>query len=133
MVRAKSVITTTSRRVTYGKGGVRKRRRYRPGTVALREIRKHQTSTNLLIPKLAFQRLIKEIVQNECKDQRLRHVKKMQSTAVLALQTAAEDYCVKLFEQSQIAAIHGNRFTVQPQDIQLVRRFRGDSLKIFKS
>ena len=134
MTRTKTVITTATERVTRpGKGNTGfKRRRYRPGTVALREIRKHQTSTKLLIPKLSFQRLVKEIMYEECKDRHLSHVKKIQSTALLALQTAVEDYCVNLFSQSQIASLHANRVTVEPKDMQLVQRFRGDHMKFYR-
>ena len=116
------------------KGGeVRKSRRYRPGTVALREIRRYQTSTDLLIPKLNFQRLIKEILHVECKELHLGHSKKIQSTAVLALQCAAEQYITELFEKSQEAAVHGKRVTVIPQDLQLVLHFRGDDIKFNKT
>ena len=113
-------------------GGVRKLRKYRPGTVALREIRRQQTSVGLLIRKLPFQRLVHEIIQNECKDLFLNHVKKIQSTAVLALQVAVEDYCVKLFEHAQVAAIHGKRVTVEPKDMRLVRYFRRDDHSLNK-
>ena len=134
MTRTKAVITTATHRVTvprkFGTGFTK--RRYRPGTVALREIRRHQTSTNLLIPKVTFQRLVREVVYNECRDRGLDHFKKIQSTALLALQTAFEDYCVELFSISQLAAIHGNRITVKPKDIQLVRLFRGYDMKFNK-
>ncbi len=50
--------------IAFWKGFVKRPHRYRPGTVALREIRKFQRSTNLLIPKLTFQRLVKEITLN---------------------------------------------------------------------
>ncbi|KAF8625029.1 hypothetical protein AX17_006943, partial [Amanita inopinata Kibby_2008] len=45
-------------------GGVKKPHRFRPGTVALREIRRYQKSTELLIRKLPFQRLVREIAQD---------------------------------------------------------------------
>ena len=123
MTRTKPKITTSCKDITHGKGrvGLWKKRRYRPGTVALREIRKYQTSTNLLIPKLSFQRLTQEIVRNECRKLFLNHIKRFQGSALLALQTAVEDYCVQLFSQSQHAAIHANRVTVQVKDIQFVR------------
>ena len=114
-------------------GNVRKSRRYRPGTVSLREIRRYQTSTDLLIPKLNFQRLVKEILHVECKELHLGHNKKIQSTAVLALQCAAEHYVTELFEKSQEAAIHGKRVTVIPRDLQLVLNFRGDDIKFNKT
>ena len=76
------------------KGRVRKPRRFRPGTVALREIRKYQRSTELLIRKLPFQRLVREIVF-ELKKEDYR----FQSTAILAMQEAAEAFLVRIFEQ----------------------------------
>ena len=109
-------------------GRVRKPRRYRPGTVALRQIRKYQTSTDLLIPKLSFQRFVKEIIQTECCERQIES-KNVQGTALLALQCAAEHYVTELFSQSQIAAFHGKRLTVIPDDLQLVLKFRGDELK----
>ena len=114
-------------RGTHSMGHVRKARRYRPGTVALREIRKYQTTTDTLIPKLSFQRLVKETVCNVC---RLRGLPPMriQSTALLALQVACEEHLVDMFQKSQVAAIHGNRVTVQPKDMQIVQYFGGDTV-----
>jgi histone H3 len=103
-----------------GMGGVKKPHRYRPGTVALREIRRYQKSTELLLRKLPFQRLIREIAQDYKTDLRF------QSSAILALQEAAEAYLVGLFEDSNLAAIHAKRVTIQPKDIQLSRRIRGE-------
>jgi histone H3 len=101
-------------------GGVKKPHRYRPGTVALREIRKFQKSTDLLIRKLPFQRLVREIAQEYKSDLRF------QSQAVLALQEAAEAYLVGLFEDTNLCAIHAKRVTIMPKDIQLARRIRGE-------
>jgi len=99
-------------------GKVRKPRRYRPGTVALRQIKKYQKSTELLIRKLPFQRLVKEVVQELFKTESYR----FQSTAVLALQEASEDYLVRMFEQVNLIAIHGKRVTIQCKDILLWKR-----------
>ncbi|KAJ1836204.1 histone H3.1 [Coemansia sp. RSA 2711] len=101
-------------------GGVKKPHRYRPGTVALREIRRYQKSTELLIRKLPFQRLVREIAQDFKTDLRF------QSSAIAALQEAAEAYLVALFEDTNLAAIHGRRVTIQPKDLQLARRLRGE-------
>jgi histone H3 len=101
-------------------GGVKKPHRYRPGTVALREIRKFQKSTELLIRKLPFQRLVREIATEYKSDLRF------QSQAVLALQEAAEAYLVGLFEDTNLCAIHAKRVTIMPKDIQLARRIRGE-------
>ena len=100
--------------------GVKKPHRFKPGTVALREIRKYQKSTDLLIRKLPFQRLVREIA-HEFK-QELR----FQSSAVLALQEAAEAYLVSLFEDTNLCAIHAKRVTIMTRDLQLAKRIRGD-------
>ena len=101
-------------------GGVKKPHRYRPGTVALREIRRYQKSTELLIRKLPFQRLVREIAQDFKTDLRF------QSSAVMALQEASEAYLVGLFEDTNLCAIHAKRVTIMPKDIQLARRIRGE-------
>ena len=101
-------------------GGVKKPHRFRPGTVALREIRKYQKSTELLLRKLPFQRLVREIATEFKTDLRF------QSSAVLALQEAAESYLVGLFEDTNLCAIHAKRVTIMPKDIQLARRIRGE-------
>ena len=101
-------------------GGVKKPHRYRPGTVALREIRRYQKSTNLLIQKLPFQRLVRQIAQDLGKDLRF------QSTAILALQEAVEAYLVGLFEDVNLCALHSKRVTIMPRDIALARRIRGE-------
>jgi histone H3 len=92
--------------------------------VALREIRKYQKSTDLLIRKLPFQRLVREIAQTMKDDVRF------QSAAVLALQEAAESFMVQMFEDSNLCAIHAKRVTIQPKDLQLARRIRGDPYQI---
>jgi histone H3 len=101
-------------------GGVKKPHRYRPGTVALREIRKYQKSTELLIRKLPFQRLIREITQDWKTDLRF------QSSAMLALQESAEAYLIGLFEDTNLCAIHAKRVTIMPKDMALARRIRGE-------
>ena len=100
--------------------GIKKKRRFRPGTQALRSIRRYQRSTELLIRKLPFQRLVKEIAQNYIVDLRF------QATAVLALQESSEAYLVSLFEDTNLCAIHAKRVTIFPKDMQLARRIRGD-------
>ena len=101
--------------------GARKPHRYRPGTVALQEIRRFQKSTELLIRKMPFQRLVREIAQSFdgkafC----------FQSSAIVALQEAAEAYLVGLFEDTNLCAIHAKRVTIMPKDMQLARRIRGE-------
>ena len=119
MTRTKNTLTTEPVKQPRNppKGRVRKPRRFRPGTVALRQIRKYQKSTELLIRKLPFQRLLREIVyEMKKKDYRF------QSTAILAMQEAAEAFLVRMFEQCNHIAIHGKRVTVQPKDIQSWKR-----------
>ncbi|KAG9309473.1 histone H3 [Chiua virens] len=108
------------KRVTKPSGGVKKPHRFRPGTVALREIRRYQKTTELLIRKLPFQRLVREIAQDFKSDLRF------QSSAVMALQEAAEAYLIGLFEDTNLAAIHAKRVTIQPKDLALARRLRGE-------
>ncbi|KAH7415549.1 hypothetical protein KP509_14G051000 [Ceratopteris richardii] len=102
----KQLASKAARKSALTTGGVKKPRRYRPGTVALREIRKYQKSTELLIRRLPFQRLVREIAQD--------------------LKEAAEAYLVGLFEDTNLCAIHAKRVTIMPQDIQLARRIRGE-------
>ena len=104
------------------KGGVKKARKYKPGTVALREIKKYQKSTDLLIRKAPFQRLVREITQDITDHRNLR----FQSAAIMALQEAAEAYLVRLFENGLICAIHAKRVTVMPRDFHLVQRIRDE-------
>ena len=114
MVRKKTV------RSSQASGGIKKPQRFRPGTVALREIRRYQKSTELLIRKLPFQRLVREIAQDFKTDLRF------QAAAVAALQESAEAYLVALFEDTNLAAIHAKRVTIMPKDVNLARRIRGD-------
>ncbi|MEQ2204997.1 hypothetical protein XENOCAPTIV_022675 [Xenoophorus captivus] len=112
----KQLATKAARKSAPATGGVKKPHRYRPGTVALREIRRYQKSTELLIRKLPFQRLVREIAQDFKTDLRF------QSSAVMALQEASEAYLVGLFEDTNLCAIHAKRVTIMPKDIQLARR-----------
>ncbi|KAH6556040.1 hypothetical protein KP509_1Z209000 [Ceratopteris richardii] len=109
----KQLASKAARKSALTTGGVKKPRRYRPGTVALR-------STELLIRRLPFQRLVREIAQDLKTDLRF------ESHAVLALQEAAEAYLVSLFEVTNLCAIHAKRVTIMPKDIQLARRIRGE-------
>ena len=101
-------------------GSVKKPHRYRPGTVALREIRRYQKSTELLIRRLPFQRLVREIATHYKSDLRF------QSAAIMAMQEASEAYLVGLFEDSNLCAIHAKQVTIIPKDIQLARHIRGE-------
>ena len=90
-----------------------KKRRFRPGTVALREIRRYQKSMDLLIRKLPFQHLVREIMFKHKQDYRLA------PAAAAAFQEAAEAYLIGLFEDMNLCAIHAKRVTIMPKDIQL--------------
>ena len=120
MTRSKTTLTTGPvKQPRYPvKGRLRKRRRFRPGTVALRQIMKYQKSTELLIRKLPFQRLVREVVQELFKTESYR----FQSTAILALQEASEDFLVRMFSQVNDIAIVGNLVTIQQKHIQLWKR-----------
>ncbi|MCJ1479756.1 histone H3.1 [Lambiella insularis] len=114
----KQLASKAARKAAPSTGGVKKPHRYKPGTVALREIRRYQKSTELLIRKLPFQRLVREIAQDFKSDLRF------QSSAIGALQESVEAYLVSLFEDTNLCAIHAKRVTIQSKDIQLARRLR---------
>ena len=105
-------------------GGVKKPYRYRGGSAALKEIRRYQKSSELLIRKFPFQRLVREIAQQ------LRTDLRFQSSAIMALQESCETYLVGLFEDTNLCAIHSNRVTIMPRDMLLARRIRGERSKI---
>ncbi|KAM3863099.1 histone H3.3A-like [Diretmus argenteus] len=120
----KQLATKAARKSVPSTGGVKKPHRYRPGTVALREIRQYQKSTELLIRKLPFQRLVKEIAQY------FRPGFRFQSAAIGALQEASEAYLVGLFEDTNMCAIHAKRVTIMPKDMQLAKRIRGEPCRL---
>jgi histone H3 len=100
--------------------GIIRPHRFRPGTVALREIRKYQKSVELLLRRAPFQRLVREIALEFKTDLRF------QATALMALQEAAEQHIISLFEDCQLCAIHARRVTIMARDIVLARRVRGE-------
>jgi histone H3/H4 len=103
---------------------VKKNLRFRPGIKALKEIRKFQKSTDLLIHRLPFARLVKEITLN------FRYSFQWQSMALEAIQYASEDYIIGLMEDANLSALHAKRVTVMPKDIKLAKRIRGDKLNL---
>jgi len=117
----KQLAKMAGKRTPVKPGGVKKPHRFRPGTVALRQIRKYQKSTDLLIRKLPFQRLVRQIADERKSDLRF------QSHAIMALQEASEAYLVHLFQDTNLCAIHAKRVTIMPKDIQLARRIRGET------
>lgn len=94
--------------------------RWKPGTVALRTIKKLQKSTSLLIAKAPFSRLVREVAESHKAGLRF------QASSIMALQEATESYVVSLLSDSNLAALHAKRVTAMPRDLQLVRRLRGD-------
>jgi histone H3 len=104
-------------------GGVKKKHKWRPGTKAMRDIRWYQKSTDLLIKKAPFQRLVKEIMR-DIRDERGDF--RIQAVAVQALQEASEAFIVHLFENTNLCAIHAKRITIAPVDMRLARRVRGE-------
>ena len=117
----KQLASQAARKSTPSAGALKKTHRYRPGTVALREIRRYQKNTDLLLKKAPFQRLVREVAQ-DFKTGDLR----FQSSAVMALQEASEAYLVGIFEDTNLCAIHARRVTIMPKDMQLARRIRGE-------
>ena len=105
-----------ARKSTPTPGGVKKHRHYRPSTVALREIRRYENSTDLLIRKLPFQNLLR--------DPDFRS----ESSVVMALQDANEAYLVYLFEDPELSNIEVKPIPVMSEDIKLARRIRGEKL-----
>ena len=120
----KQLATKAARKSAPATGGFKKPHRYRPGTVALREIRRYQKSTELLIRKLPFQRLVRELTQDVSRDLRF------QPTSLLAAHEATEAYLVGLFEDTNLCAIHAKRVTIMPKDIQLSRRIRREPERV---
>ena len=104
--------------------GIKRPHRYRPGTVALREIRRYQKSTDLLIRKAPFSRLVRQIAVEELGLKDIR----FQSIAILAIQEAAEAYLVGVFEDTNLCAIHAKRVTITEKDMRLARRIRGERM-----
>jgi histone H3 len=117
-------LAAAAARATAGEGVVpkpnKKPHRYRPGTVALREIRRYQKGVDLLLRKAPFARLVREIAQDYKANARF------QTDTVMALQEAAEAYLVGLFEDTNLCAVHARRVTIMPRDMQLARRLRGE-------
>eukprot|EP00405_Crypthecodinium_cohnii_P022013 CAMPEP_0206477500 /NCGR_PEP_ID=MMETSP0324_2-20121206/35418_1 /ASSEMBLY_ACC=CAM_ASM_000836 /TAXON_ID=2866 /ORGANISM="Crypthecodinium cohnii, Strain Seligo" /LENGTH=166 /DNA_ID=CAMNT_0053953473 /DNA_START=68 /DNA_END=568 /DNA_ORIENTATION=- len=89
---------------------------------AMEEIRKLQKSSDFMVRKLPFQRLVREVTRTINEDLRF------QASAIEALQEASESYLVSLFEDSNLCAVHGKRVTVMARDLALAQRLRGDRI-----
>ena len=126
---ASGKVSGTSKKITKktapATGGIKdkavKKMKFKPGTVALREIKRYQKSTQMLMPHAPFQRLVRSITRD------IDHDLKFQSQAIMALQESTEAYVVGLLEDAQLCSLHANRVTVMKKDIDLSRRIRGDN------
>ncbi|EAN78895.1 histone H3 variant [Trypanosoma equiperdum] len=94
--------------------------RWRPGTVALREIRRLQSSTDFLIQRAPFRRFLREVVSN------LKDSYRMSAACVDAIQEATETYITSVFMDANLCTLHANRVTLFPKDIQLALKLRGE-------
>ena len=105
-------------------GKVKKTRKYQSGTVALQEIWQFQKSTELLIRKLPFSRLVCEIALQVGKTDLY-----FQGSTIICLQEAAEAYVVSLMEDANLCTIHVKQVTIMPKDIQLAHHIQGEHLQ----
>jgi len=112
-------------------GGVKRPHRWKSGTVALREIRKYQKSTDLQFQKAPFRRLVREIlgdIQGVHLDDST--IGRVSGAAMMALQEAAEAFTVELFQVTNTATVAAKRSTVLPRDMDLVRRVQMRGLPV---
>lgn len=108
------------KKVASASQGAKRSHRWRPGTVALREVKRAQRGTELLVQKAPFSRLVREIAESHKAGLRF------QASAVAAIQEATESFVISLLSDSNLVALHANRVTAMPRDLQLVRRLRGE-------
>ena len=108
------------------KDGEKRKIRFRPGTVALREIKRYQKTTAMLLPRAPFQRLVRSICGTIDSDLRF------QAQALMAIQESSEAYLVGIFEDANLCAINANRVTIMKKDMDLARRIRGDAHQDFR-
>jgi histone H3 len=113
----RQLATKAARKAAPSTSGVKRPIRYKSGTVALREIRKYQKTTELLIHKLPFSRFVREILGSVSD-----RIERIAGEALLALQEASEKFLINLFEDSNLCAIHARRVTIMNKDIKLVKR-----------
>jgi histone H3/H4 len=118
----RGALPTARRVMPPKKTPLKKKHRYRPGTRALMEIRKYQKSTDLLIRRLPFRRLVAEIASKFAGEP-----KRWKESALEALQEASEAFLVGFFEDANLAAIHAKRVTIMAKDMALAKRIRGGS------
>ncbi|MCO5604370.1 hypothetical protein L7F22_058535 [Adiantum nelumboides] len=97
----------------------KKKYRFKPGTIALREIKKYQNTTEPIIPKAPFSRVVREIME-KVGDRATR----IQARALNALQEASEAILVSTFEDSVLCMAHAKRVTINSKDMGLVLALR---------
>lgn len=107
--------------------GTHKKKRWRPGTVALREIRKFQKSTELLIRKAPFRRFVIDVVKDLGRYSEFTNGLRYNARALECLQEGAEAYLISVMEEANLCTIHAKRVTNAPKDLQLARRIRHET------
>ncbi len=122
VVKVTSKVKKTSKKKKQVAVDGKKTHRFKPGTVALREIRRFQKAAGLLIRKQPFYRLAREISQDYSTDIRF------QQSALNILQIYIESKLINMFENANLVAIHAKRVTLMPKDLQLARRVMHDRL-----
>ena len=127
--RSKTNAEKAARKQAPNKKGTKQPHRYRPGTVALREIRRFQKSTDLLILKKPFGSLVREITQ-DIEEEAIAQgfpaqAYRYQGKAMFASQEAAEARLTEMFHDTQLAANHAKRVTIRPEDIELANKLKG--------
>ncbi|KAL3271083.1 hypothetical protein HHI36_021582 [Cryptolaemus montrouzieri] len=108
---------------------ISKKHRYRPKSHVLQEIRYYQKITDLLIPRLPFQRVVREIIEDVQSRREDMIVFRISYGAIITLQETMENYITELFHDGNLCALHAKRVTVGPKDIQLAMRLRGEFRK----
>ena len=140
LTKNKNLMSAESRKKAPVNGGVKKPYRWKPGTVALREIRRYQKSIELLLRKGPFARLVREIAQDFQSDLRFQAVavqalqvaflsnifQSADFVDMVLLQEAAEAYVVSILEDTNLEAVHAKRSTIMMKDMMLARRIRGE-------
>lgn len=109
-----------AKKASSGSSGMKKSFRWRPGTVALRQVKAAQKGTSLLVQKAPFARLVREVAETHKAGLRF------QSSAIAAIQESTEAFVISLLSDSNLTALHAGRVTAMPRDLQLVRRLRGE-------
>ncbi|GAA6002070.1 uncharacterized protein JCM10292_001831 [Rhodotorula paludigena] len=109
-------------------GGAKEPHRFKPGTVALCEIRHYKKSTDLLLRHAPFVRLVREICDDfhSAGEGDIFKDIRWQRSALQGLQEAVKSYVVGLFEDANLAAIHAKCVTIMPKDMRLICRIRGE-------